>query len=152
MYVPRWFFVILLSNAFLVQSAYVFVKPCFATLTHTVQLVDWLDLQHRDGIHWHLWKSQVGPRVSSALCQFLINSASTALYLASLAEVGQGRTLSRVEIAAIAWGVNILSGVINTIGTKAIGAMSTFNLWWTLGGTFVLVITLLLKAPQKVCS
>jgi hypothetical protein len=71
------------------------------------------------------------------------------LYLASLAEVGQGRTLSRVEIAAIAWGVNIMSGVINTIGTKAIGAMSTFNLWWTLGGTFVLVITLLVKAPEK---
>lgn len=75
---------------------------------------------------------------------------STALYLASLAEVGQGRTLTRVEIAAIAWGVNILSGVINTIGTKAIGTMSTFNLWWTLGGTFVLVITLLVKAPAKV--
>ncbi|KAI0318202.1 amino acid transporter [Amylostereum chailletii] len=74
---------------------------------------------------------------------------SVALYLASLAEVGQGRTLTRVEIAAIAWGVNILSGVINTIGTKAIGHMSAFNVWWTLGGTFVLVITLLVKAPEK---
>ncbi|KAI0689336.1 amino acid transporter [Cytidiella melzeri] len=74
---------------------------------------------------------------------------STALYIASLAEVGQGRTLTRVEIAAIAWGVNIMSGVINTFGTKAIGSISTFNLWWTLGGTFVLVITLLVKAPQK---
>lgn len=73
-----------------------------------------------------------------------------ALYLASLAEVGQGRTLSRVEVTAIAWGVNIASGVINTIGTKAIGGMSTFNLWWTLGGTLVLVITLLVKAPVKV--
>ena len=30
--------------------------------------------------------------------------------------------------------------------------MSTFNLWWTLGGTFVLVITLLAKAPVKVCQ
>ena len=76
---------------------------------------------------------------------------SVALYLASLAEVGQGRTLTRVEITAIAWGVNILSGIINTIGTKAIGHMSSFNLWWTLGGTFVLVITLLVKAPVKVC-
>lgn len=76
--------------------------------------------------------------------------ASVALYLASLAEVGQGRTLSRVEIAAIAWGVNVMSGIINTIGTKAIGTMSTFNLWWTLGGTLVLVITLLVKAPVKV--
>ena len=75
---------------------------------------------------------------------------SVALYLASLAEVGQGRTLTRVEVAAIAWGVNILSGIINTIGTKAIGHMSSFNLWWTLGGTFVLVITLLVKAPVKV--
>ncbi|THU84916.1 amino acid transporter [Dendrothele bispora CBS 962.96] len=74
---------------------------------------------------------------------------SVALYLASLAEVGQGRNLTRVEIAAIAWGVNILSGIINTIGTKAIGRMSSFNIWWTLGGTFVLVITLLVKAPQK---
>ena len=75
---------------------------------------------------------------------------SVALYLASLAEVGQGRTLTRVEVTAIAWGVNILSGIINTIGTKAIGHMSSFNLWWTLGGTFVLVITLLVKAPVKV--
>ncbi|OBZ76216.1 Amino-acid permease BAT1 [Grifola frondosa] len=74
---------------------------------------------------------------------------SVALYLASLAEVGRGRTLTRVEIAAIAWGVNIASGIINTVGTKAIGGMSSFNLWWTLGGTFVLVITLLVKAPVK---
>ena len=75
---------------------------------------------------------------------------SVALYLASLAEVGRGRTLTRVEIAAIAWGVNIASGVINTIGTRAIGGMSSFSVWWTLGGTFVLVITLLVKAPVKV--
>ncbi|KAI0708361.1 amino acid transporter [Earliella scabrosa] len=74
---------------------------------------------------------------------------SVALYLASLAEVGQGRTLARIEVVAIAWGVNIASGIINTIGTKAIGHMSAFNLWWTLGGTFVLVITLLVKAPVK---
>ncbi|KAF7296863.1 Amino acid metabolite permease [Mycena indigotica] len=74
---------------------------------------------------------------------------SVALYLASLAEVGQGRILTRLEIAAIAWGVNIASGVINTIGTKGIGRMSSFNVWWTLGGTFVLVITLLVKAPVK---
>ena len=75
---------------------------------------------------------------------------SVALYLGSLAEVGQGRTLTRVEIAAIAWGVNILSGILNTVGTKAIGRMSSFNVWWTLGGTFVLVTTLLVKAPVKV--
>ncbi|EIM82927.1 amino acid transporter [Stereum hirsutum FP-91666 SS1] len=75
---------------------------------------------------------------------------SVALYLASLAEVGQSRILTRVEIAVIAFGVNIASGIINTVGTKAIGGMSTFNVWWTLGGTFVLVITLLVKAPVKV--
>ncbi|KAH9944886.1 amino acid transporter, partial [Amylocystis lapponica] len=74
---------------------------------------------------------------------------SVALFIASLAEVGQGRTMTRVEIAAVAWGVNIASGVINTVGTRAIGGMSTFSVWWTLGGTFVLVITLLVKAPVK---
>ncbi|KAF9011716.1 amino acid transporter [Cyathus striatus] len=79
----------------------------------------------------------------------LILFFSVALYIASLAEVGQGRTLTRVEIAAIAWGVNILSGIVNTTGTKAIGRMSSFNVWWTLGGTVVLAITLLVKAPEK---
>ncbi|KAJ8597640.1 amino acid transporter [Rhizopogon salebrosus TDB-379] len=74
---------------------------------------------------------------------------SVALYVASMAEVGQGRTLTRVEITAIAWAINICSGIINTIGTKAIGRMSMFNVWWTLGGTVVLVITLLVKAPTK---
>ncbi|KAF5393555.1 hypothetical protein D9757_000048 [Collybiopsis confluens] len=74
---------------------------------------------------------------------------TVALFIASLTEVGSGRTLTRVEITAIAWGINILSGVINSIGTKAIGWMSSFNIWWTLGGTFVLVVTLLVKAPVK---
>lgn len=32
-----------------------------------------------------------------------------------------------VEIAAIAWGINILSGIINTIGTRAIGTVSKVN-------------------------
>ncbi|KAG6380286.1 amino acid transporter [Boletus reticuloceps] len=72
---------------------------------------------------------------------------SVALYIASMVEVGQGRSLSRVEIAAMAWAVNITSGIVNTVGTKAIGRMSTLNVWWTLGGTFVLVITLLVKRP-----
>ncbi|KAJ7061260.1 amino acid transporter [Mycena amicta] len=79
----------------------------------------------------------------------MVFTGTVALYLASLAEVGQGRILTRVEIAAIAWGVNIASGIINTVGTKGIGRMSSFNVWWTLGGTFVLVITLLVKAPVK---
>lgn len=73
-----------------------------------------------------------------------------ALYIASMAEVGQGRSLTRVEITVLAWAVNISSGIVNSIGTKAIGRMSTFNVWWTFGGTFVLVITLLVKAPVKV--
>ena len=67
-----------------------------------------------------------------------------------MVEVGSGKGLTRVEIAAIAWGVNVLSGIMNTVGTKAIGRMSAFNVWWTLGGTFVLVITLLVKTPVKV--
>lgn len=74
---------------------------------------------------------------------------SVALYLASLTEVSHGVTLKRVEIAALAWGVNILSGLLNTVGTKAIGRMSAFNVWWTLCGTVVLVVTLLVKAPEK---
>ncbi|PPQ84943.1 LOW QUALITY PROTEIN: hypothetical protein CVT25_004456 [Psilocybe cyanescens] len=74
---------------------------------------------------------------------------SVALYIASLVEIGQQTTLKRVEIAAIAWGVNIASGVLNTVGTKAIGRMSSFNMWWTVGGTLILVITLLVKAPEK---
>jgi hypothetical protein len=71
----------------------------------------------------------------------LLKPPSVALYLASLAEVGTGRILTRVQIAAIAWGVNIASGIMNTVGTKGIGRMSTFNVWWTLGGTLVLVRT-----------
>ncbi|KAJ3542968.1 hypothetical protein NM688_g5918 [Phlebia brevispora] len=90
--------------------------------------VNGVDIQHRYGVHRNI---------------------GVALYLASLAEVGQNRPLTRLEVAVIAWGVNILSGVINTVGTKAIGAMSSFNLWWTLGGTLVLVVTLLVKAPEK---
>jgi amino acid transporter len=77
---------------------------------------------------------------------------SVALYIASMAEVGQGRTLERVEIAAIAWAVNIFAGIVNTIGTKAIGRMSTLFVWWTLGGTVFLVVSLLVKAPVKVNS
>ncbi|KAL5536344.1 hypothetical protein ACEPAF_165 [Sanghuangporus sanghuang] len=73
---------------------------------------------------------------------------STALYIASLAEISSGRALTRVEIAALAWGVNILSGLINTVGTVAIGRMSVFNVWWTLAGTVVLAVTLLVKAPS----
>lgn len=73
---------------------------------------------------------------------------STALYLASMVEVGTGKTLTRVEIAAIAWGICILSGIVNTIGIKAISGISKFNVWWTLGGTVTLVITLLVKAPM----
>ncbi|EJC99704.1 uncharacterized protein FOMMEDRAFT_39519, partial [Fomitiporia mediterranea MF3/22] len=73
---------------------------------------------------------------------------STALYIACLAEVGSGRTLTRVEIAVVAWGVNIFSGIINTIGTTAIGRMSAFNVWWTLVGTVILAVVLLVKAPK----
>ncbi|OAX40393.1 amino acid transporter [Rhizopogon vinicolor AM-OR11-026] len=73
---------------------------------------------------------------------------SAALYIASMIEVEQ-RTLERIEIAAIAWALNIFSGIINTIGTKAIGHMSSLFVWWTLGGTVFLVVSLLVKAPVK---
>ena len=76
--------------------------------------------------------------------------ASVALYIASLIEIGQQTSLTKLEITGIAWGVNLASGIINTIGTKAIGRMSAFNVWWTVGGTLVLVITLLVKAPERV--
>ncbi|KAG2123138.1 amino acid transporter [Suillus cothurnatus] len=62
---------------------------------------------------------------------------SAALYLSSMAE----------KSPAVAWAVNIFSGIVNTIGTKAIGHMSTLFVWWTLGGTVTLVTTLLVKAP-----
>lgn len=89
------------------------------------------------------------------LCHIRLNisdqsARSVGLYIASLIEIGQNISLTRVEIAAIAWGVNVASGIINTIGTKAIGRMSSFNVWWTIGGTLVLVITLLVKAPERV--
>ena len=111
--------------------------------------VDGLGIQYCHGLYGHLWKSQV--RASHLIYHARAHSnGSVALYIASLAEVGHGRVLSRIEVAAIAWGINSLSGLINTVGTKGIGAMSSFNLWWTLGGTLVLVITLLVKAPHKV--
>lgn len=95
---------------------------------------------------------------------------SVALYIASLIEMGTGNHLSRVKIAALAWGVNIFSGIVNTIGTRAIGAVSSFNVWFTLAGTsrfllelfglgayiklwigtVILTVVLLVKAPVKV--
>jgi len=68
-----------------------------------------------------------------------------------MAEVG-GSTLTRLEIVAITWAANIFSGIINSIGTKAIGYMSTIFVWWTFGGTVFLVVTLVVKAPIKVES
>lgn len=46
-----------------------------------------------------------------------------------MVEVGTGKTLTRVDIAAIAWGICILAGIVNTIGIKAIGGISKFNVW-----------------------
>ncbi|KAG1740477.1 amino acid transporter [Suillus paluster] len=58
---------------------------------------------------------------------------SVALYLSSMAEVGQGRTLTRSRNRCDRMGRH----------------MSTLFVWWTLGGTVVLVTTLLVKAPMK---
>ncbi|CAE6520091.1 unnamed protein product, partial [Rhizoctonia solani] len=74
---------------------------------------------------------------------------STALYIASMAEVGTGITLTRVQITAMAWGVNLLSAIINTFGSRGIGAVAQVNVWWTLAGTIILVVTLLVKSPTK---
>jgi amino acid transporter len=74
---------------------------------------------------------------------------SAALYIACLVEIGSGRQLTRVEIAAVAWAINIASGVVNTLGTKTIGRMSAFCVWWTLAGTLVVVAALLAAAPTK---
>ncbi|CAE6490990.1 unnamed protein product [Rhizoctonia solani] len=74
---------------------------------------------------------------------------STALYIASMAEVGTGITLTRVQITAMAWGVNLLSAIINTLGSRGIGTVAQVNVWWTLVGTVILVVTLLVKSPVK---
>ncbi|CAE6421137.1 unnamed protein product [Rhizoctonia solani] len=74
---------------------------------------------------------------------------STALYIASMAEVGTGITLTRVQITAMAWGVNLLSAIINTFGSRGIGTVAQVNVWWTLVGTVILVVTLLVKSPVK---
>ena len=108
-------------------------------------------LHDRDELYRNVWQSQVN--FSRELpCTNSTSSThySTALYIACLAEIGTGKTLTRVEIAAVAWGINILSGIINTVGTKAIGRMSAFCVWWTLGGTVLIVVALLAKAPTKV--
>ncbi|KAJ1301650.1 hypothetical protein OPQ81_008891 [Rhizoctonia solani] len=74
---------------------------------------------------------------------------STALYIASMAEVGTGITLSRVEITGMAWCVCLLSAIINSWGSRGIGMVSQVNVWWTLVGTIILVVTLLVKSPVK---
>jgi len=111
-----------------------------------------MDLHDRNGPYRYIWKFEV--RIIVTNLQDCKHSdrviASVALYIASLIEIGQQTSLTRLEITSIAWGVNLTSGIINTIGTKAIGRMSAFNVWWTVGGTLVLVITLLVKAPERV--
>ncbi|KDN45258.1 hypothetical protein K437DRAFT_278499 [Tilletiaria anomala UBC 951] len=57
---------------------------------------------------------------------------SVALYLSSMVEIGTGVHLTPVQVAAIAWGICILSGIV--------------NIWWTLGGTILLVVTLFVKS------
>ncbi|KDQ53956.1 hypothetical protein JAAARDRAFT_161316 [Jaapia argillacea MUCL 33604] len=74
---------------------------------------------------------------------------SVALYISCLISIGTSRILTRLEIVGIAWAVNITCGVVNSIGTKTISRISTFNLWLTFCGTFILVITLFVKAEHK---
>lgn len=111
-----------------------------------------MDLYNCNGAYRNIWEFEV--RIMSTNLQVCVYSdpviSSVALYIASLIEIGQQTSLTKVEITGIAWGVNLASGIINTIGTKAISRMSSFNVWWTVGGTLVLVITLLVKAPERV--
>ncbi|KAI8814994.1 amino acid transporter [Cladochytrium replicatum] len=76
---------------------------------------------------------------------------STALYIASLVQVGSNGSYSLppVAIVFIAWAVNIVSGILNTFGMRAIGRISAFNVWFTLAGTVVLFVTLFAASPQK---
>lgn len=46
-------------------------------------------------------------------------------------------------------GFCILAGLVNSGGSKLVGRIAAFASWWTLGGTVVLVVTLLVKAPHK---
>jgi amino acid transporter len=52
------------------------------------------------------------------------------------------------QILIGARGFCALSCFINCMGSKAIGRLAAFASWWTLGGTVVLVVTLLVKAPM----
>ena len=111
-----------------------------------------MDLYNRNGAYRNIWEFEV--RIVATKLRDCVHSDpvmfSVALYIASLIEIGQQTSLTKLEITGLAWGVNLASGIINTIGTKAISRMSSFNVWWTVGGTLVLVITLLVKAPERV--
>ncbi|KAI9323981.1 amino acid/polyamine transporter I, partial [Zopfochytrium polystomum] len=76
---------------------------------------------------------------------------SVALYVAALVQVGSdGATSLRPwQVVAVAWGVNLLSGVLNVAGMRAIGQISRMNVWFTLIGTVVLVVTLFAASPAK---
>lgn len=89
---------------------------------------------------------------------------TSALYMACALEIA-GYSITRVQIAGMAWsvlitssncallmtirGFCILSCLINCGGSKAVGRMATFASLWTLGGTVVLVVVLLVKAPVR---
>ena len=111
-----------------------------------------MDLYNLNGACRNIWEFEV--RIVATRFRHCIYSdsviSSVALCIASLIEIGQQTTLTKIEITGIAWGVNLASGIVNTIGTKAISRMSSFNVWWTAGGTLVLVITLLVNAPERV--
>lgn len=109
----------------------------------------------------YYWVAMLTPSNNNALAYYTGNlyawamvftgtagNLSVALYIASMVEV-RGTTLTPAAIAGIAYGVNILSGILNTFGVKAIGNVSRFNVWFTLAGTLILVITLFVKAPIK---
>ncbi|CAE6413300.1 unnamed protein product [Rhizoctonia solani] len=69
---------------------------------------------------------------------------STALYIASMAEVGTGITLTRGYLFLL-----VSSGNSALTTSKGIGTVAQVNVWWTLVGTVILVVTLLVKSPVK---
>ncbi|KAJ1534782.1 hypothetical protein HK405_015962, partial [Cladochytrium tenue] len=76
---------------------------------------------------------------------------SVALYIAALVQVNSdgAQSLTATQIAFLAWGVNILSGLLNVAGMRVIGNVSRFNVWFTLAGTAVLFVTLFAASPTK---
>ncbi|KAJ3208963.1 hypothetical protein HDU83_008598 [Entophlyctis luteolus] len=76
---------------------------------------------------------------------------SVALYINSINQLvnGPDAGFTSAQTMAIAFLVNIVSGILNTIGMRAIGNVSKFNVWFTFVGTIVLVAILFAVTPVR---